>query len=413
MAHYNVIQACGHEMRINLTGPHNSREWRLKHMEQKVCAACWETAQRKVAEERTAKEQWPAWTAGSERQRGWAESLRVQMLDMLADAYTTARADVPNGADAAKLATLYASGRARLIEERTDADWWIEHHTDTGRMLLQKVLGLGIEVHPDLDPRPPEQRPVPSPTPSLPPTPPPSPALILRPEHPLTETIATLRYEAETRRLSATLPEMHGIFRQTMHMLDYIWDRASVCWVRVLPASAGDPIDRLAELAHILVAAGFIVRLYDADAHARAIAGSYQAEQRRWVRAMTKGPYAGWLTLIWPRSDDLYAAANRLRGARFRDGRMFVPAGSADEVMEFAQVYAFTFSESAQQIINEIHESQAHGTVLAAPKKRTASSRRRVSGDDRVPVSIVPPALPVPTDIEIAEELADEFGDHN
>lgn len=408
MAHYDVTHACGHTRDVYLEGRHERREWKLARLRQELCPDCWEQAQHAAAAERAAKERWPAWTSGTERQRQWAESLRGEMLDTLAKGYEHAAGEARYGrmhgedSKPEDLATLYAIGRARQVAERTDAKWWIDHRFDGEHALLKTVILLGIEARPDLDPRPPTERPaVPPPAPvALKP-----PEWLVRPEgQPLTTTIVTLAYDPATRRLTAALPEIHETFRATLRAQDYAWDRAAGCWARVLPQSAGDPIDRLAELAHTLVAAGFVVRLWDAQAHARAVAGTYQPEQRRWVRLRTSGAYGGWLVLSWPRGDDLSVAADRLRGARFRDGVMLVPIGSADEVEEFAATYDFAISEKARAAIDELRASLAHGAVLTTPKR---TRKARVSGDAAVPAGVVPPVLPVPEVVEVADELAD------
>ncbi len=419
MAHYDVTYTCGHSARVNLIGPHRVRERRLERLRQDCCRDCWLAREHAAAQARTAAENWPAWTAGTPAQQRWAESIRAHLLDSLDTVYQDKRQRIESDARAEqedpsvtsanleRLAAVYAAGRASLIEERTDAKWWIDHRDDgIGARFFEITLRQGLSARPELAPQ--AAAPV-SPQASTPPPPPP-PSLILRPDQPLTETIATVVYEPDKQRLAVRFSEYSEPLRQLMRELEFSW--IDCAWVRNLAALAQSERtipDRLAETATRLVAAGFVARLRDAAAYELAQAGTFKPERRRWVRAITDttSQYAGWLTLAWPQSDDLYTAANRLRGARWRAGRMLVPPGSVDEIEEFARTYDFAISEKAQAVLDEVHESQAHGMVLT-PSKSAARAKRRKSGDGAVPAGQVPPVLPVPDDLEVADALRDD-----
>lgn len=423
MAHYDITHTCGHTARVNLVGPHSSREWRLARLREEVCRDCWQEQEHSAATALAAAQGLPAWTAGTPAQRQWAESIRVTLLDRLEMVYCEhlAKAALSTPEQIEQVTVLYTVGRAALIEERTDAKWWIDHREDMGTTLLRLALAQGLSARPDL--APPEMRPTPTPTPTsatspqspsvTPSTPitPVTPAYIVRPETPLSQTIATLVYEADGERLVMRYPDYHEQMRDVMRSLDFTWSATERVWTRrlsTLPISERNPQDRLAEAATQLIAAGFIVRLRDAAAHERALTQTFHPERRRWVRVMTAkdSAYHGWLSLSWPRSDDLYAAAKQLRGARFHDGRTLVPPGSADEIEEFARVYEFVISDKAQAALNEVRDSLAHGAVLT-PVKTKRHVRR--SGDGAVPVSATPPVLPVPEDVAVAEALRDDI----
>lgn len=415
MAHYEIAHACGHTVRIDLVGPRSSREWRLERLRAELCRDCWRAQELASAQAVATAAGLPPFTAGTPAQRDWAEKLRVALLDRLESAYQQQRAAVALGErvaltteQAKQVAALYAAGRAALIEERTDAKWWIDHREAADRALLRLALAQGIAVRPDL--APPELRSPTAPAAPSPTEPATPPAYILRPDTPLSQTLATVVYEPDTDRLVVRFPEYQERLREVMRAMDFTWTAPD--WTRRLadlPESERTAQDRLAETATRLVAAGFVVRLRDADASARAQSGAFQPERRRWVRATLQHErYAGWLALRWAASDDLYAAALRLRGARWDKAAhcMRVPPGSADEIEEFARAYDFALSAPARALLTEIREGLAHGVVLSAPKRR--SQRRRISGDGGVPMSVVPPRLPVPDLVEVADDLRDD-----
>ncbi len=217
---------------------------------------------------------------------------------------------------------------------------------------------------------------------------------------PITRTLVTVYATADQRTIIVSLPEYQDALRRLMRDQGYQWSDRERHWRRTLPATAGDWRDRLAEITHALVGAGFAVRLDDAEACVRAQSGAFQPEQRRWVSAVTTGEYAGWLALRWAPGDDLYGVALRLRGARWRQGRLVVPIGAADEVEEFAATYEFQFTPAARALITQARDELAHGVVLSAPKTH---AKRRTPVD-----RVVPPVLPVPAIVEIADALRDD-----
>lgn len=167
-------------------------------------------------------------------------------------------------------------------------------------------------------------------------------------------------------------------FRLLMRAAGFEW--ANGRWERKLTWMQGDPIDRMAELAHRLLAAGFLVRIHDVDARARAVSGNFTPEQRRWISVPTEGKFAGWLMIRWPREDDLYGPAKRLLGARYQNGAVYVPPGSVEEAADFAAAYGFSLSPAAQRQMEQHRAAMAAGAVIADPKRGPEPLRVPVSG---------------------------------
>jgi hypothetical protein len=190
--------------------------------------------------------------------------------------------------------------------------------------------------------------------------------------------------------LLAVLPEKHEIFRLLIREMGFKWSWDNYRWERRIGPTAGDPTDRLAEIAHRLVAAGFLVRIHDEAAWAKAIAGDFTPEQTRWVTKALDGPFAGWLKIRWARSEDYYGAARSLPGSRYKQGAVYVPAGAGEDVADFAGRYGFALSPGAQELLDSQRTAIAQGVILDAPK---VSKRTAAPDDVRVPRALSTPEV--------------------
>jgi hypothetical protein len=189
-------------------------------------------------------------------------------------------------------------------------------------------------------------------------------ALLKPAGEPKSSQIAEIRLVGD--QLRVIFPEKREDFRLLMRNTGFIWDNA---WVRTMGATTGNTLDRQAETAHRIIAAGFMVRLHDEEAREKAISGQFEPEQTRWVARANGGEYKGWLVLSWARTEDFYVAAKRILGARYKHGRVHVPPGSVLEVADFAAQYGFALTPGAQEILTAHQAALAAGAVIADPKQ--------------------------------------------
>ncbi|MFB6985598.1 hypothetical protein [Streptomyces sp. NPDC056304] len=134
MAKYWVTRACGHDERVDLTGPHKRREQVIERMEESDCGNCVETQRQKENAANAAAAQAVGWPrlAGTERQVAWAETLRAgAVAELRRDAgwwpehYSEATGDPLPFIETAMLAV-------------TDASWWIDNRYE----LVGAAVGL-------------------------------------------------------------------------------------------------------------------------------------------------------------------------------------------------------------------------------------------------------------------------------
>lgn len=342
-------------------------QWRTK--QGAVCSPCFALqraaeveAENLAAAERAAASSLPALT-GSEKQVPWAITLRDKMLAQFERAEALAReaaqdaASTPDLLDAAQRVLV----AGEILRAKTSAHWWIDQRATESRTLVSFTLKSEIDT--EL-----QRRVVAAQTPAeaeaeaeaM------ADALMCPAGSPVSQHIAEISMHGLTLavRVDAYVPEL----RATAIGACLAWDETARHWHRTLSdVTSGDPVDCAAELAHCLLAAGFLVRLHDPEARHRAAAGAFAHECHRWVtRAGTAGKYAGWYAIRWRKPDDLYDDARRIGGSRYKDGTVYAPPGSTDEVLDFAERHGFRVSPGALSAAQQHRAALASGVVVLA-----------------------------------------------
>lgn len=380
MAKYTVTRACGHDEVVNLIGKHSTREWRLENVEpSKLCYECYQVELAKQREKANleaadaAKDMHLPALTGTEKQVPWAETIRVQMLADI-DAFVYRRIK-PEYRNEPKLLEAIEH-----IKSKTEARWWIDNRGMNMASEFKRLLESAakevktVKVGPVANEAKIEAT--------------------VRPEKPITETVAEIRALEDAVEIS--FPEKRDDFREVVKGMGFRWDDG--CWRRKLNKKNGTPQDRAAEAGHVLLAAGFATRIYDEEIRDKAVNGGYEPECTRWVQLRTSDKYNGWLAISWGRDEDFYTAAKRLPGAHWSKPSVVVPPENFGEVLDFAKMYGFKVSDAAQAAIEAArYAREATLTAKVAPVVKPA----KVVADGK------PPKLEVPTEVEIADEFKD------
>jgi hypothetical protein len=165
--------------------------------------------------------------------------------------------------------------------------------------------------------------------------------------------------------LAAYLPEKDEDFRELVYGFGFRWCVRR--WQRELTPRMGDPMERLAELAHALIGEGFMVRVAERAAADIALSGEFEDERTRWVDVVSNGGERKFL-LTWARRDDLYNTVKNLPGARWDGHGTQLPLGSAEEVADFADANGFHLSEAARAAVDG-HRAAILASVTVKPRK--------------------------------------------
>lgn len=396
---YYTCATCGAQcICFSTSGKQAQSRARWLEKQGELCDDC-KAAQReqsKIAAQKNAANDLPA-LSGTDKQVAWAETLRENRMGNL-DLISTLFNGEELPSDTPSIKAFYARSEfGDLQNQRVDADtwavfcellvdqakasWWIDNQKLTAAGLMHSMRALIVGKIMAVKEAAPE----------------PDADVLLMPEQRNDcPHIAELGIST-SNAITAVLPAKNEPFRLLMHAQGFKWDKSR--WVRALTPMTGSAKERIAELAHALMAAGFMVSIHDQEARELAKSGAFEPEHRNWFSAVVKGPMAGWFLASWGRQDDYYSALRALSGSRFNQGHLYLPASSADEVQEFAEVHGFRLTPGAQALVKEYHAAIAAGAVVEV---KPGQAPRLVRIDE------VPAVLPVPECVEVADDLLDD-----
>ena len=353
MAWYTITHRCGHDERHQLVGQTRSREWQAEKLAEDLCGECFEKERAAINARMAAANAasgLPALT-GSEKQVAWAETIReaiIRQADARLDEAIQAEPE-----DRQAEATAMAAEVKRLIRAETKASWWIDNRgrpiADLIKPMVKQVMeayNRGLVAGPAAAAEELVEAVMAEAT--------------VRPETEVTEIVTEIR--ASGGKIELCLPEKREDFRLLVKAAGYQW--SGDCWVRIINDRAGPLADRVVEIAHRLLTTGFPISLQDGELRARAIAGDYRPEQKRWITRFSDGENIGKLFITWPRDDDLYAAAKSLPGARYLKPGIVVSPRAFDAISDFAEARGFAISAAAQSALDAAR--QAHDQALIA-----------------------------------------------
>lgn len=335
---------------------------------------------------------------GSEKQIAWAETIRKDMLaraekigELIAAAKSAehmeslsrdGRAEIKEEfskllsgvSDAERYALHYAFDETiraigtseryavflTILRKQTRASWWIDNRDIKLARIVTNLRDDIDRASAELKPIPEEQKEIIREAQEE--------ALLKPTREPGSTQIADISLVG--KQLRVAFPEKNETFRLLMRGAGFVW--AEKFWARAMGITTGYPADRMAETAHRILGAGFMVRVHDEEARGKAINGQFDPEQTRWITRQVGGSYDGWCRIQWPKSDDLYAPAKRILGARYKDGNVYCPPGSILEVEDFARLYGFTMSPGVIGMLEAHRAALASGVVVADIKQPAA-----------------------------------------
>lgn len=287
--------------------------------------------------------------SGSAAQIAWAESLRAAVLATFDRARQGTLGSLERAAQIGDLDLadpLLPAALDRLrAQER--ADWWLDRRDCTLRRLLIEQAELITAAART----PPAQR---AQADAI------LAAATVRPAAEVTSSLTCIEIAGTT--ITLRQPEKRDDFRTLAKALGYRWQLAA--WRRTITDRSGPLADRVAEIGHTLLDAGFPIRLLDDTLRARAIAGDWTPEHQRWITYLVSGPGAGRLYLSWGRADDCYHAARALPGARYDAPGISVPASSFESIDDFALAQGFRFSARARATLDAARDAYEQALIV-------------------------------------------------
>lgn len=348
MAKYVITYACGHSEEINLYGTSKDREKRIAYLSKFDCPKC----KAESARQEALGKGYPD-LIGSERQIIWADQLRgkfildaeniIGELDQEWNDFCKAHQDQVS--DQAKTynqrRAILTEAADRILFKYNRASWWIDHRYDGSQAILKDVIdeilkeqdaqasSLSNNIDEDVVAKA---------------------EATTYPEN--QQHYGVVEISMDDKIVSARY-ERNDIFAHLVKSLGYRWDRDRRAWIRKIDKFSGCLSDRAAELGNALLRAGFAIMIFDDETRNKAICANYALEQKRWIKAISAGPYKGWLAICFPRGEqNTYDAARKIPGSRWVSPRVVVPLTSFDCVEDFADNMGFKFSTAALTLIN-------------------------------------------------------------
>ena len=133
-----ISDDCEGTFRVQLYGSHDDREWKLENYDW-TCDACKEAKREQknaAAAERNTERGLPG-LEGSEKQIGWAESIRDEKIEDLEELEEELRGMDPDEEDRRVVKGLLLE-EIELARTETDAGWWIDHRDRSYKRLIQE-----------------------------------------------------------------------------------------------------------------------------------------------------------------------------------------------------------------------------------------------------------------------------------
>lgn len=355
---YYGTYSCGHEGRVNLTGPGKYREYRMKAEFEKLCPECYEKEVEKRREENTAKAkeeaaemELPA-LEGTEKQVAWAYTLRSEILHKLMK-YIDATEEgaekaVPNRLLVKKKLKEYDLNintdevystlqkvLNHLITTKTKASYWIDNRENTILISWLWISDLIIEIKE-------KEREIEIPKEIL-------DESLLHPQKSKYGGIVKITGD-ENALLVSYIKNQEFIKLMREHNLSWTGKE----WKRKLTSTTGAYADRAAEIGNHLLKMGFTISILDNAARNKAITGNIEPEHERWIilKIVAEKTY---LRIFWTNdiSDELFKSIRRLPGAKYERKGFLVKLEYCREVCDFARLNDFLISEKAQAAIQE------------------------------------------------------------
>jgi hypothetical protein len=183
---------------------------------------------------------------------------------------------------------------------------------------------------------------------------------IIYPENPITKVIAEITFNPDIVKVRF---EKNKAFIEIVKSLKFSWNPGDLTWYKHINEYTGAPLDRAAELGNRLLNAGIPISI-DEQAKDMAINATYEDEITNWI-ITTYIKDKQLFKIVWRGLDrTLYKRAMSLPGARYSNGGVIVSAGHYAEVEDFAQLYDFSVSKSAKQLIEKEREKFVNAELI-------------------------------------------------
>lgn len=330
--------ACGHEATISMIGKVSERERKIAYLEEcGLCPECY----RAMMKEREAKAEQTKYAdadaalefygfselQGTEKQIKYANRLRREKIGNELVGLRTGDTFVENKDEEETVMNWI-----KWMADIDQAKWWIENDAmQLGEMYEEYKKTAKVEAKMET----------------------------VYPDDVDANNVCTIVSEGKDISL---VSDKDGRIVEVCRELKWKWDGFK--WGLNVTSRMGSVDDRIAEMAHKLLLAGFPVRI-DKQLVEKATNGDYEHVNPRWIVAGADGN----VLLYLERNSDIYSNARELSSSVWdkERGAIRISARYYEEIMDFAYMHGVSISDNALQVLeNEKEKFEATSRTTIA-----------------------------------------------
>lgn len=323
MAKYDVTYSCGHTGEVVLFGRSSERQRKIEWLETQICRDCQREREAVENDEFEADYEGLATLTGSEKQIAYGRTCRRKAIESYEYIIQQYDPEDPK----------HHEWREHFCNVKS-ASWWIDI-IEMGKRLFSMEKEWQREEHvkptEDLEPQFDDD-------------------FVVVPENADTKDIAEIYDSGD--KICVKSPKNNKII-DCVKELGFRWDTAR--WYLPNNELNGNPADRISECGNALLLAGVPIAIHDADIRQKAIDGTFEPRQWRWIVKDEDGR----LRVKWKKDDrDMYYAALRLPKSRIVKYDITVDVKYWEEIRDFASLNGYSISKDAEKALRDAENAE-------------------------------------------------------
>lgn len=181
------------------------------------------------------------------------------------------------------------------------------------------------------------------------------------PETPRIQAPAEIRHSNVT--IVVDFPAYDENFVDVMHRQRFFWDEPY--WTRAIETRLTDLTERMVELGYELLRNRFPIRIYDSEIRRRIAGRDFRPEKTLFVDVKDDKFLIHW----YKRGKNYYEKAKRISGAKWVEGKFYVPPENYEEVIDFGTIENAVITAEALSLAESVKSKQRNICILKPVKE--------------------------------------------
>jgi hypothetical protein len=390
MAKYEVnCQKCGGAYTVQLFGKTKDRERKINNW-RGFCEDCkekeWEEKKEKTYQNslKLQKEIGLPPLTGSEKQIKWAESIRANFwkayeqdqdvfnsfIKIIFDRYSPTDEIFLHKKEEHRCSYVENEEIVNSIFNHTESRYWIDNRGNllseiakTEKMLKPNHLKSKSEIEIEMQVK--EEA-------------------TIYPKEPATNLkIEILEKEGY---INIVYPEKNDSFYSLIKSYDFTWNSSSRSWQVILDKNKNYDfyLNMLTDLCSNFLKKGFPIITLNEDLKQKILNHDFTPYSNNWVYQRTNGDYKNWFVLEWAYPSNYYNEAKKLSGSLYHHKKVLVPPQSYEEVIDFAKINNFNFSDGAKSLIEAMKKITSSKNLITYIEKENSINTNNEGSLDEV-----------------------------